>query len=486
MKTLHVVPDLHFGGASRALEQVVHALVEAGSTPSIYSVGGGSDLVRRKLETLGAKWSDGSDAADADLVLVHYANTPAMLHFLYDSHPPMRVVVWSQVEGGTRPHVVTRELVDFADAFVAVSSSTLSLPEVKRAPIAAHIPASFNAPRFTARQPLNERPFYVGYLGTVDFVKMHPDFVAMHAAIGDADIRFRVWGFGNAYPTLKAQTHQLRVEHQFEFKGATDDALGAFASMHVCGYPLCEESYGANDLAIQEAMTMGIPCVILDRPGLRDLAIDGVTALVAKSPREYTAAVIRLKRDPAVRKRLGSNAREHVRSHFNGAKNMQRLYQILVDTLSMPKRRRVRSERDFRPGAGLFVASLGHFAGEFGRNLRSLEGDLNQEAHNIEDERAIATARYGLCNPGAGGVLNYRAVYPNDPVLRFWSGLIFSERGSHAVAVAEFLAALRLGLPKARVQPYLAAASGHCGLSQSGLARWTANLNGGSQEQRSK
>jgi hypothetical protein len=320
----------------------------------------------------------------------------------------------------------------------------------------------------------------------VDFVKMHPDFVAMHAAIGDADVRFRVWGFGNAYPMLKAQAHQLGVEHQFEFKGGTDDASGAFASMHVCGYPLCEDSYGTNDLAIQEAMIMGIPCVILDRPGLRDLAIDGVTALVTKSPRDYTAAVIRLKRDPAFRKRLASNAREHVWSHFNEANNMQRLYQMLVDTLSMPKRTRVRSERDFRRGAGLFVASLGHFAGEFRRNLRSFEGDLNQEAHNIEDERAIATASNGMCNPGAGGVLNYRAVYPNDPVLRFWSGLIFLERGCHAVAVAELLAALRLGLPKSRVHPYLTVASRHCGLSQSGLARWTAHLNRDSQEQRSQ
>jgi hypothetical protein len=165
---------------------------------------------------------------------------------------------------------------------------------------------------------------------------------------------------------------------------------------------------------------------------------------------------------------------------------MQRLYQMLVDTLSMPKRTRVRSERDFRRGAGLFVASLGHFAGEFRRNLRSFEGDLNQEAHNIEDERAIATASNGMCNPGAGGVLNYRAVYPNDPVLRFWSGLIFLERGCHAVAVAELLAALRLGLPKSRVHPYLTVASRHCGLSQSGLARWTAHLNRDSQEQRSQ
>jgi hypothetical protein len=83
---------------------------------------------------------------------------------------------------------------------------------------------------------------------------------------------------------------------------------------------------------------------------------------------------------------------------------------------------------------------LGHFAGEFWRSLGSFEGDLNQKAHNIEDERAIATPSHGLCNPGAGGVLNYRAVYPKDPVLRFWSG----------------------------------------------LTRWTAHLNRGSQEQRSQ
>jgi hypothetical protein len=450
-------------------------LIEAGSNLSVLSLGKCSDQMRQGLASLGVAWSDGSDLADADVVLVHYWNTPAMQRFVRSAHPPARVVVWLMVEGGTRPNVITPELAAFADVLMATSSSTLSLPYVKERS-ALYIPPPVDLASFWPRPPIKETPFRVGYLGTVDFVKMHPDYVAMSAAVPDEDVRFCVWGFGNAYAALKGEAARLKQEHRFQFHGTTEDAAAAaFASMHVYGYPLCEDSYGTCDRSMQEAMAMALPSVVLDRPGLRDLAIDGVTALVARSAQDYAAAIMQLKRDPDLRMRLGRSAQDHVRLRFEPGSIMGRLCRTLTDALSMPKRARKALDAGLPiTGARLFVASLGHLAGEYARNLCSFEGRRANEGELIDDEQAIAAATPGLCNPGAGGILSYRAAYPGDPVLRFWSGLIFSHQGRHAVALAEFLAALQLGVPKKRLEPHLAPAGRHCGLSDGAIADYAS------------
>ncbi len=478
MRILHVIPDHHPGGASRTLEYTARTLMETGAKPSILSLGDGSDQLRQRLSSLGVAWSDGSDLAKADVVLVHFWNTPAMQRFIRSAHPPMRVVVWLQVEGHTRPNVVTQELCAFADVLMTTSSSTLSLPEIETRP-ALFIPPPVDLEHFVPRLPPSGLPFTVGYLGTVDFVKMHPDYLAMSAAVEDEDVRFAVWGFGGAYATLKAEARRLGQDHRFQFHGTTRDPAAAFASMNIYGYPLCEDTYGTTDRSMVEAMAMALPSVVLDRPGLRDLAINGVTAIVARSPRDYTASIIQLMRDPSLRARLGQNAHNHVRLHFEPARTMKRLGQTLADTLAMPKRARRALDPGLpATGAKLFVASLGHLAGEYGRNLRSFESQRTNEDLILDDEQAIAAASPGLCNPGGGGALAYRAAYPDDPVLRFWSGLIFSRQGRHAVGLAEFLAALRLGLPKKRLEPYLAAVARDCGLSQDATARYATEALG--------
>jgi hypothetical protein len=310
---------------------------------------------------------------------------------------------------------------------------------------------------------------------------MHPDYISLSASVPDEDIRFGIWGWGTAYPTLKSQAARIGQEHRFQFHGTVTDSADALSNMHVHGYPLCEDTYATNDRTMQEAMSMGLPSVILDRPGLRDLAIDGVTALVTKSAHDYAEAIAKLRADAELRKQLGQGAREHMRLYFEPTAWKGQLYQILTEALSRPKR--PRKSMDGRTpviGARLFVASLGRLAGEYARSVTSFErGRSRSEEELIDDEQAIAAATPGLCNPGGGGILNYRAAFPYDPVLRYWSGLIFSHQGHYAVALAEFLEALKLGLPKRRLEFHLAAVGRQCGLSNTTIEDCASQAAGG-------
>ena len=51
-----------------------------------------------------------------------------------------------------------------------------------------------------------------------------------------------------------------------------------------------------------------------------------------------------------------------------------------------------------------------------------------------------------LVQSGEGGIIHYRNHWPQDPHLRYWTGLVFAGRGELARSVREFQAASDLGL----------------------------------------
>jgi hypothetical protein len=64
-----------------------------------------------------------------------------------------------------------------------------------------------------------------------------------------------------------------------------------------------------------------------------------------------------------------------------------------------------------------------------------------------------------LANSGGGGILHYRRSYPNDPMLRLWSGLVLLGQGRPALAASEFKAAAKLGCHDSRASLYLSGAA---------------------------
>ena len=60
---------------------------------------------------------------DADVVQVHFWNTPELIAFMRELTAPSRVLLWSHVAGTTPPHLLTPSLLDWADITVATSAS---------------------------------------------------------------------------------------------------------------------------------------------------------------------------------------------------------------------------------------------------------------------------------------------------------------------------------------------------------------------------
>jgi glycosyltransferase involved in cell wall biosynthesis len=432
---LHVIQRLTNGGASRCMQAMACWSSREGAWEhrflSLAPAGGGR---REAVER-------------ADVVVVHFWNTPELYAWLRSDLPSLRLLLVLHVGGLHAPQVVTRPLVDFADYVLATSPFTLRLPVIDQAKTAAMFsPAGFE--RLAGVRPRPHGAFNVGYIGTLSPVKMHPRFVAMSARVDIPNVRFILCG---SMPAAALRN----LDGRFEFRGYVEDIAPVLAELDVFGYPLCEDNYSTSDLSLQEAMYAGVPPVIFPYGGIGELVQHGKTGLIVNSEEEYTRAIEYLYHHPEERRRLGEAARDYARQHFGADRAAGPLNRIFEGLLSQPKReRRLTDAPADASGAELFAAALGDSAPQFSRSLRP--GDRLQL---LEAESLIAASSPVLQDEGGGGIFHYRNAYLRDPMLRLWSGLVLMEQGQNARAFSEFQAALSLGLDDWRVKPYQAQAA---------------------------
>jgi glycosyltransferase involved in cell wall biosynthesis len=402
------------------------------------------ELQQREIALVDAPSLDDLDQVlqAADIVQLHFWNSPVTWEFLRREAPPMRLAMWSHVGGAHPPHVLPDELGDRADRLVV--STPFSLIE---RPDTTLIEA-FTEPSRVAAKPA-ERPSLptVGFVGSLDAVKIHPAYVELHVPLITSGARVIVCGDGDARPGMQAAA--ARAGDGFDWRGYVFDIGAALAEMDVFGYPVHPTFGEASELVLQEAMLAGVPPVVLASAGARHTVEDGVTGIVVADEQSYVHAVRRLLHDEDLRNRLGSAARARGAVRWGSeriADQWRRLYAEMIDE---PKRQASRPPGD-RAGWQLFTASLGGHAAPFVASATAADPVAASDADD-----AISGLGEQLTGRGEGGILHYSAHYPDDPLLHLWAGLALAGRGRHALAASEFHRARAAGLDERRLHRYL-------------------------------
>jgi hypothetical protein len=453
IRVAHLIPSLSRGGAGRALVALVGELT--GVETTIVSLADVDVLMREKAVAAGALVLETEDALPAleaaDIVQLHFWNTPELYALLRRGLPPVRLALWAHVAGDTPPQIVTRQLAELPDVFVATTPRTARLPVFDRAPRV--IPAAPDIARI--RRPASHAGFNVGYVGTVDFAKLNPRFVELCLAVGVPEARFVVCGSGEASRTIAMQVEQAGATERFELHGYVEEIGDVLSRLDVFGYPLAPGNYSTSDLALQEAMRAGIPPVVLPHGATSDLVRHGETGLVARDEDDYARSIEHLHANPEECVRLGQNACDEARRH-SPAQVAREWSGVYAELMELPKRPRgwpLAAPARFA-GAAAFVESLGESAPEF---ATSLNAGTDEEA--AVAETLIAAAPPVLAAPAGGGILHYRRSYPGDGYLRLWAGLVLEASGRTALAALEFKQAAELGCDAPRVREHLARAA---------------------------
>lgn len=462
-KILHIIKNYCYAGASRSISAIAKNIKQIGPYEhTVISLLPGEEA-REVAEDAGMRYLAGLDKeslyreiASADMVQVDWWNNPPVYEFLRANDlPPMRMVLFVHVAGVSWPNIMIPQLVDIADFVVAGCQFNYQCPVIRGLPENIRSEKTdwvSDTTDFDRLDPLVKKPhpgFNIGYIGTADFVKMHPDFIRMSAAVNIPGVKFSVCGRGDM-DLLRSQADQLNVAHKFEFKGFVQDIRSEFEVMDVFGYPLCDPP-GA-ELALQDALYAGIPAVVFPLGGIRDAVIHNYNGLHVESHGSYSQALEYLYHHPEELERMSENAKKHAREVFGGFNSAKRFHRIYQRVMELPKTTRQWSTQglpasiDKHSGMGKFVESIGAANKHF---ITSVTGKDDPEI--IAAEAWIGTGN----KRNYFGLSEYRQYYPADSYLRLWEGLALYHMQEYPEAY-ELIKSAATGIDHWRLSWYMA------------------------------
>ena len=262
-------------------------------------------------------------ARDADIVQFEFWNHPRLLECLARCEfPPMRSAFWSHISGLAAP-LIQPGLIEEAGRFAFTTEASLSIPAVKALPHTAKrkvavINSGFGFAGAPRRTPVKGRAPAIAYLGTVDFVKMHPGFFdAVDRLVGDVQVS--IWGAADEAVMVRARA--MHHPERIVFRGETEDPQAALAEADIFFYPLQRGHYGTAENALVEAMSLGLTAVVLDNPAEAAIVRDCETGFVAQSIEECVSLLQMLLLLPDLRDRISKTAARDVAENRNPAQS---------------------------------------------------------------------------------------------------------------------------------------------------------------------
>lgn len=365
MKLLHLIPVLGPGGPTRSLlalirttktshPDVAHTIISlqpGDYMPLVF------ELKRQGVEILRAPGIDKTIAGIdlADVVLLHFWNTPSFWGLLASGLPAARYVVWSKVLGTHAPQTLNRRLLAEAGDVVFTAPPAAGL--AARFTTARTVPGLIDRQHLDSLSPKQHSRFNVDYVGTTNRGKMHPRFIAMMSRLNIPDVRVRICG-GALEPAMASAMAETPDPERFECHGFVENIVPILETSDVFAYPLAERTYATSDKSLQEAMLAGLAAVILPHGGPSRFITDGENGIIARSEDEFVAAIEHLHRNPDKRAALGRNARLTAQARFKPETHVAALMDVIEQASTRPRLPLLRdSGLSPKPAAVLFLMS---------------------------------------------------------------------------------------------------------------------------------
>lgn len=257
-----------------------------------------------------------------DIILIHWWNHPLMYEFLVKySLPKCRAIFWSHISGLYAPSNFTEPLFKYADKFIFTTPisyssevfKTLSNIEKEKISVIWSTAGVDHTKNIVQKK---HNGFNVGYLGTVDYSKLHNDFLDMSNKINIDNITFLVCG-GEDEKNIEQEAINKKIHSKFKFLGKVNNIKPYLEIFDIFGYPLSSKHFGTCDQVLAEAMGCGIVPVVFNNPMEKSMVENNITGLIVNSQSEYIQAIELLHKDIKLRKKLSENAKKYALNSFS-------------------------------------------------------------------------------------------------------------------------------------------------------------------------
>jgi len=442
VKILHITPHLNGGLGRVVLSTLKHS--DKQNTNFYHEVAVTTEL-NLDVSKLFSKYSQNIEDSvsmeclkqkieKADIVQIEWWNHPLIYKMLFlFKFPPCRLIILSHISGFSRPQIINENIVDFSDLFLAATKATKdnvvfnSPNNIERNAKLNFVTYPVDLDRFNDFSFKAHMGFNVGYIGTLDYSKLHKNFLKMSSAVSIKNINFIVCGV-DAGKAIQNQSKNFCPEI-FKFLGFKKNIKSIFENLDVFGYPLGKDHFGSGEQAIIEAMSVGLPVVAFSNPAEKAIIRNNETGILVDTEQEYTEAIEYLYKNPDKRIKIGQNAKKDIATRLNPDRCFSDIENQYEALMKVPKKYRkispIFKKTNFEGnnyinfGAKLFVESLGSKSNQFAYNLFN-----RSNTNTIKLDNKISKAESALKVQAKGSLYQYLYFFPDDPYLNFWAGII--------------------------------------------------------------
>ncbi len=276
--------------------------------------------------------------AEADIVHIHWWNHPLLMQWMVScSASPFRSVLWTHVNGMHAPQAFFKELFSFSDITALATPFSLESLVIPQGGADVRVMQSMSEVTISPQSDVKRSEgVNIGYIGTVDYIKMHPQFIRLCLDAKINDVRFTVCG-GPYEKLVRQQIAELGAEASFDIRGPVNNVSEVLSELDLFGYPLNPKHYGSGEQVLLEAMGAGVVPVVLDTGCERFIIHDGKDGIIASSCEEYSQALNYLANNPALRRTMSLAARQRAK-FLSQEKYWEAWLQLYEELLTRSKR----------------------------------------------------------------------------------------------------------------------------------------------------
>jgi glycosyltransferase involved in cell wall biosynthesis len=441
MKILHITAHLGGGVGTVVLNYLREISKKANEIHQIISLDEINKDARSSLNESGIFFIEKNNCDNnafkqaiewSDIVLVHWWNHPMMTELLINfKFPKCRMLLWAHISGSTAPNNFTKKLFYFPD--ILIFTTPLSYLNTIYCSLDIEIKSKVRCIWSTAGVERIEQirlapheGFNVGYIGNLDYSKIHPNFIKICESIDVPDIRFTVIGPLNE--TLHGDAIAAGLQDKITFTDfiPEQEKWRKLSEFDLFGYPLARHHYGTCDQALQEAMAAGVPPVVLSNPMETYMVKNGVSGLVVPDENSYISAIKSLYYDHKRRKQLSEGARIQAKEKFNLKSMIESWNSLFSESITTSKRSREWTHSKEHPLSPheVFLESLGNHAEIFKMTL----GGGRLSISDACDQLQALGRQPEWSSKNKSTVHQFKKFFPHDKKLQFWSNIMLGER----------------------------------------------------------
>jgi glycosyltransferase involved in cell wall biosynthesis len=353
----------------------------------------------------------------SDIVIIHYWNHPYIFEFLISSKlPKCRLCFWSHISGLNPPYIHSEKLINFSDKFIFSSkvSHDNCEPNIK----IDTIWTTGGLDNYKPIEKSNDR-FTIGYIGTLDYAKLHPSFVNLceHIIERIPDVLFTICGSGCDEEKIKNEIESKSISSNFNFMGRINNVSEVIPTFNVFGYPLNRKHFGTCEQVLGEVMACGIEPIVFNNPSEKFI-VEGY-GRICETEKDYISNILDLYQHPTTKNKVKvlikrANELYDINTMINSWNN---IFDLLI--LKEKNERSWNIHNNPIEGHKIFIESLGKY-GEilYGSEKEILElFDSNEQWHSLSK----------------GSVIQYLEAFPDDCKLKEWYDIL--KRNNHKEAV---------------------------------------------------